>query len=76
MKKEYEGSIQEIMKEKEKSLRNLIDPDKITSMSGMNTTTKMDQTANSNSGKSSKVQPSQTREKESSSKISDNSSTS
>lgn len=37
---------------------------------------KIDQTANSNSGKSSKIQPSQTREKESSSKISDNSSTS
>lgn len=31
MKKEYDESIQEIMKVKEKSLRNLIDPDKMTS---------------------------------------------
>jgi len=27
MKKEYDASILEIMKEKEKSLRNMIDPD-------------------------------------------------
>jgi len=55
MKKEYDESIQEIMKVKEKSLRNLIDPDKMTSQSGMNTQSKIDQTANSNSGKSSKI---------------------